>query len=154
MNISFSDEQARPIDGDAVVALAARVLDHEAYPDRTELSITAVTDGAIASLKSEYLGEDAPTDVLSFPIDRLTPGFPPSVDTNGPPLMLGDVVIAPDYIARQASVHGITEGDELALMVVHGILHLMGWDHETDADAEAMEGRERDILALVGVERR
>lgn len=154
MNISFSDEQVRPIDGDALVALAARVLDHEGYPDRTELAITAISDEAIASLKSEHLGEDAATDVLSFPIDELTPGVVPPVDSEGPPLMLGDVVIAPAYIARQASNHGVTERDELALMVVHGILHLMGWDHEDEADAEAMEARERDILSLVGVERR
>lgn len=154
MNISFSDEQSRPIDGDGLVALAGRVLDHEAYPERSELSITAVTDEAIASLKAEYLDEDAPTDVLSFPIDELIPGVPPPVTEDGPPLMLGDIVIAPAFIARQASAHGVTESDELALMVVHGILHLMGWDHEDDADAEAMEGRERDILALVGVERR
>ena len=154
MNISFSDEQARPIDGDALVALAARALGHERYPDRTELSITAVTDDAIASLKAEHLGEDAPTDVLSFPIDDLFPGVPPAVASDGPPLMLGDVVIAPSYIARQAAAHGVSEGDELALMVVHGILHLMGWDHEDETDAEEMEGKERDILALVGVERR
>lgn len=154
MNISFSDEQVRPIDGDALVALSARVLDHEGYPDRTELSITAVSDEAIASLKAEHLGEDAATDVLSFPIDELSPGVAPLVTSEGPPLMLGDVVIAPAYIARQASMHGVTEGDELALMVVHGILHLMGWDHEDEADAEAMEARERDILSLVGVERR
>lgn len=154
VNISFSDEQVRPIDGDALVALAARVLDHEGYPDRTELSITAVSDEAIASLKAEHLGEAAPTDVLSFPIDELTPGVAPTVAADGPPLMLGDVVIAPAYIAGQASAHGVAEQDELALMVVHGILHLMGWDHEVEAEAEAMEQRERDILALVGVERR
>ena len=154
MNVFFSDEQVRPIDGDALVALAARVLRHEGYPDRTELSITAVSDEAIAALKAEHLGEDAPTDVLSFPIDELTPGVAPYVAGDGPPLMLGDVVIAPEYIARQASGHGVSESDELALMVVHGILHLMGWDHEAEAEAELMESRERDILALVGVARR
>lgn len=154
MNVFFADEQARPIDGDALIALARRVLEHERYPDRTEVSITAVPDELIAALKAEHLGIDAPTDVLSFPLDDLTPGVAPSVAPDGPPLMLGDVVIAPSFIAAQAAEHGVAETDELSLMVVHGLLHLMGWDHETDEDAEAMEERERTILSSVGVTRR
>ena len=154
MNITFSDEQTREVDESTIVAVAARVLAHERFPDRTELAITAVTDVAIAALKAEHLGIDEPTDVLSFPIDELTPGQPPSVEPAGPPLLLGDVVIAPDFIARQAAANGVAESDEMALMVVHGVLHLMGWDHENDADAEAMESREREILAAAGVERR
>lgn len=154
MNVSFTDEQTRRIDGDALVSLAVRVLVHESYPEMTELSITAVTDEEIADLKAAHLGERAVTDVLSFPIEDLVPGEAPTVDQDGPPLLLGDVVIAPGYIARQAAVHAVREADELALMVVHGVLHLMGWDHVTDSDAEAMEERERQILALVGVERR
>ena len=154
MNIAFSDEQTRPIDESAIVEVAARVLAHERFPDRTELAITAVTDAAIAALKAEHLGIDEPTDVLSFPIDDLTPGEPPSVEPDGPPLLLGDVVIAPEFIAHQAVDHGVAESDELALMVVHGVLHLMGWDHENDVAAEAMESQERAILAGVGVVRR
>jgi len=154
VSVSFTDEQTKQIDGAALVSLAERVLVHESYPGMTELSITAVTDEAIAELKAAHLGERAVTDVLSFPIDDLVPGHPPTVDQNGPPLLLGDVVIAPGYIARQAAEYEISETDELALMVVHGVLHLMGWDHVTDSDAEAMEERERQILALVGVERR
>ncbi|HVR32526.1 MAG TPA: rRNA maturation RNase YbeY [Acidimicrobiia bacterium] len=154
MNISFSDEQDRQIDSAGLVALATRVLRHEDYPDRAELTITAVTDDVIASLKAEHLGIDEPTDVLSFPIDQLVAARPPVVASDGPPLLMGDVVIAPAYIARQAAEHGVSESDELALMVVHGVLHLMGWDHVVDREAEAMEEREREILAMVGVERR
>lgn len=154
MNVSFSDEQDRQIDSAGLVALAARVLRHEDFPERSELTITAVTDEAIAALKAEHLGIDEPTDVLSFPIDQLEAARPPVVVSDGPPLLLGDVVIAPAFIARQAAEHGVSESDELALMVVHGILHLMGWDHDVDSEAEAMEDREREILAMVGVERR
>jgi len=154
VNVIFSDEQTRTIDGDALVALTRRVLSHERYPDQTEVSITAVSDEVIASLKSEHLGVAEPTDVLSFPIEDLTPGVPPASSAHGPPILLGDVVIAPDFISRQAGEHGVSEDEELLLMVVHGILHLMGWDHEDDAEAEAMEQREREILALVGVDRR
>lgn len=154
MNISFSDEQIRPIDSDALIRLAERTLLHEGYPDRTELSITAVSDDDIAALKAEHLGEHMPTDVLSFPIDEFNPGEAPVCGPDDPPVLLGDVVIAPEFIARQAKLHGVAETDELSLMVVHGILHLMGWDHLTDAEAEAMEERERQVLALVGVDRR
>lgn len=154
MNISFSDEQDRQIDSAGLVAIAARVLRHEDYPERCELTITAVSDDVIASLKAEHLGIDEPTDVLSFPVDQLVAAQPPVVAADGPPLLLGDVVIAPAFIAGQAAEHGVSESDELALMVVHGVLHLMGWDHVVDSEAEAMEEREREILAMVGVERR
>jgi ssRNA-specific RNase YbeY (16S rRNA maturation enzyme) len=68
VNVIFSDEQTRTIDSDALVALTRHVLSHERYPDQTEVSITAVSDEVIASLKSEHLGIAEPTDVLSFPI--------------------------------------------------------------------------------------
>jgi len=154
VSVSFADEQNRPVDEAALIALAKRVLAFEGYPDNTEVSINAVTDEEIAVLKGRHLGVDAPTDVLSFPIESLTPGEPPQASVDGPPPMLGDIVIAPAYIARQAQEHGVTETDELSLMVVHGILHLMGWDHADDDQAEAMEERERQILSQVGVTRR
>jgi probable rRNA maturation factor len=154
VSVSFSDEQNRPVDEAALIALAERVLAFEGYPGDTELSINAVTDEAIAELKARHFGTQAATDVLSFPIESFTPGNPPAASVDGPPPMLGDVVIAPDYIARQADEHGVTESDELSLMVVHGVLHLMGWDHADDEQAEAMEERERQILSLVGVTRR
>ncbi|MEX2279367.1 MAG: rRNA maturation RNase YbeY [Acidimicrobiia bacterium] len=154
MNISFSDEQARQIDESALIEMASQVLTHERYPARTELAITAVTDEAMATLKAEHMGVHEPTDVLSFPIDELTAGQPPTVATDGPPLLLGDIVIAPGVIARQASEHGVSESEELALMIVHGVLHLMGWDHGDDEEAEQMEARERQILALAGMVRR
>lgn len=154
MTVSFSDEQDRPIDGDALVALAERVLSSEGYSSRTEVAITAVTDAAIAALKREHFDVDTPTDVLSFPIDDQRPGVAPVDSVDGPPVLLGDVVIAPSYISRQAAEHDVAESHELALMVVHGLLHLMGWDHAGDDEAGAMEARERAILAQVGVERR
>lgn len=154
MNVSFSDEQTRPIDGAALVSLARRALAFEGYPSQTEVSIIAVTDDAIAELDRQHFGIDSPTDVLSFPIEEFTPGAPPESTGDGPPVLLGDVVIAPAFISRQAAEFGVDEPDELSLMVVHGILHLMGWDHTADDEAEAMEAREREILALVGVDRR
>ena len=68
--------------------------------------------------------------------------------------MLGDVIVAPTYVRRQASDHGVSFEDEMALMVTHGILHLLGYDHVEDEAAEQMESRERELLAKVGRTRR
>jgi len=154
MTVMFSDEHTRPVDGDALVALARDVIRSEGYPASTEVSIRTVTDDVITDLKRTWFSVDAPTDVLSFPIDDLTPGRVPESDPDGPPVLLGDIVLAPDFIGRQARELGVAESDELALMVVHGMLHLMGWDHDSDDEAERMEARERQILADIGVERR
>ena len=149
MNVSFTRGHTADIDDDALVRLARQVIRVEGYPDTTEVS-----DVEMAALKSEHMGVDAPTDVLSFPIDVQQPGVAPIVDPAGPPVMLGDIVLAPDHIGRQAAEHGVALADELGLMVVHGMLHLMGWDHVDDDEAEAMEEREREILESFGLVRR
>lgn len=141
-------------DPDLVRDLAALVLSEEGVGDGTEVTIIAVTEEEIADLNARHLGRRGPTDVLSFPLVPLSPGAPPRADPTGPPLLLGDVVVSPSYVARQAAELGVDPGDELALMVCHGILHLLGYDHVDDADAERMEERERRLLALVGRERR
>jgi probable rRNA maturation factor len=87
-------------------------------------------------------------------VEKLRPGGAPAAAPGGPPLLVGDVVIAPDYVRRQAVEYGTGADDEMALMVAHGILHLLGYDHQEDVDAELMEGRERDILATQGRSRR
>jgi probable rRNA maturation factor len=87
-------------------------------------------------------------------LEELIPGLVPDIDANGPPLSLGDVVIAPSYVQLQADDHDVTFEDEMALMVTHGILHLLGYDHTEDEDAERMEARERQLLALAGRTRR
>jgi probable rRNA maturation factor len=155
MNVQITDEH--PTSGVdrvdlnrwAVVTLAA-----EGYPDTTEVSLTLVGDDQIALWNQTALGKDGPTDVLSFPVELLAPGVVPEVDVDGPPLLIGDVVIAPDFVRRQAEDLGVDPLDEMALMVTHGILHLLGYDHTNDVQAELMENRERDILQLVGRSRR
>jgi probable rRNA maturation factor len=82
------------------------------------------------------------------------PGVVPDQDSNGPPLIIGDVIVAPGYVGRQAAENDVEFEDEMALMVAHGILHLLGYDHIDDADAELMERREVELLSLVGVTRR
>lgn len=155
MTVLVSDEHpSSGVDPDHLRRLAEAVLSAEGFPPETELSITLVGDDEMASWNSRALGKSGPTDVLSFPVEPFRPGDVPTSVPDGPPLLIGDVVIAPDYVRRQADQYGIGVDDEIALMVAHGILHLLGYDHQDDADAELMENRERDILASQGRNRR
>jgi probable rRNA maturation factor len=105
----------------------------------------------MAELNAAYMGEEGPTDVLSFPIEDFSAGA--VGEPGGPPLLLGDVIICPSVVRSNAAAAAVAFEDEMALMVVHGILHLLGRDHVVDADAELMEQREREILAMVGRKR-
>ncbi|HEY5686524.1 MAG TPA: rRNA maturation RNase YbeY [Acidimicrobiia bacterium] len=154
MTVNVIDDQDRSFDRESLVSLAEMVLASEGFPSETGVDITAVTDVAIEQLHVTHMGLAGPTDVLSFPLEALTRGEVPEIRAGQAPIHLGDVVLAPDYIARQAERLDVAFADEMALMVVHGILHLMGWDHEDDAEAEQMEARERALLAKVGVDRR
>jgi probable rRNA maturation factor len=152
MDITFADEQDDPLPQLDVVALAHTVLQAEGLPDSTELSIAFVDSQKMTELNHEYMGKHGPTDVLSFPIEDFSASSMPA-DSDGPPLLLGDVVICPAVVRGNAAAAQVAFADEMALMVVHGILHLLGRDHVIDAEAELMEQREREILALVGRER-
>jgi probable rRNA maturation factor len=148
------DHPSSGVDPEHLRRLAEAVLSAEGFPTLTELSITLVEDDEMASWNSRALGNSGPTDVLSFPVEAFRPGDVPSFLPDGPPLLIGDIVIAPDYVRRQAARNGVEMDDEISLMVAHGILHLLGYDHQDDADAELMETRERDILASQGRSRR
>jgi probable rRNA maturation factor len=107
-----------------------------------ELSLSLVRDPAIRELKREYFGIDAATDVLSFPAG----------DFPGPgPRPLGDIVISLDTARRSAKELNTTLEHELALYLAHGLLHLLGFDHQSPKDARAMEKRERKLLGHAGM---
>ena len=155
MTVLVSDEHpSSGIDPEHLRSLAEAVLSAEGFPPEAEVAITLVDDDEMASWNSRALGKSGPTDVLSFPVETFRPGSVPPTVPEGPPLLVGDVVIAPDYIRRQADQLGMKVDDEMALMVAHGVLHLLGYDHQDDADAELMENRERVILASQGRGRR
>ena len=127
------------VDLDRLARLLADVLTREGVAAHAEASLTLVDPGPIAQLKAEHLdGDGAPTDVLSFPIDGL--------DGDETSWMVGDVVLCPSVAAAQAGEHAGSLGDELALLVVHGGLHLTGWDHADDEDRRAMWIRERALM--------
>lgn len=154
MSVFLADEQTEQVGLDELRALAESVLRHEGYPEQAEVTILLVSEPEMASYNQKFLDREGPTDVLAFPLEELRPGRVPDHDRRGPPLMLGDVIVAPSYVRRQAAELGVTFEDEIALMVTHGILHLLGYDHVEDDDAEQMESKERELLAKVGKTRR
>lgn len=109
-----------------------------------EISILLADDSAVQQLNREHRGQDRPTNVLSFPIGAADAGV-------SSPVMLGDVVLACGVVAREAAAQGKPVAAHLRHLVVHGVLHLLGYDHETDPDAEAMESLEVEILQSLAI---
>jgi probable rRNA maturation factor len=131
------------VDVDRWADLAEAVLAGEGVGGEGELSLLFVGEDRMAELNEQYLGESGPTDVLSFPLD--------AEETPEPTRLLGDVVICPAVAARNAPAHTGTYEDEVALLVVHGVLHVLGMDHAEADEAAAMRERERFHLAHAGV---
>lgn len=150
MSVFLAYEQTGELDATPLRRLAEFVVREEGYPAETEAALLFVEDDEMSSYNSRFLDRTGPTDVLAFPVEDFTPGVAPEHDPFGPPLLIGDVIIAPGYVRRQADQIGVTFEDEMALMVTHGILHLLGYDHIDDGDAERMENRERELLAMAG----
>jgi probable rRNA maturation factor len=161
IEVFAADEQAdRPVDTLRWVRLAEAILEEEGVRGEAELSMLFVDEQAMTDLNKRFLGKDGPTDVLAFPIDdedvveggrspdSLGPGPGVDPETSDPPNLLGDVVVCPAVAARNAPDHAGTYDDEMALLVVHGILHILGMDHIDNEEAEAMEQRERELLEL------
>lgn len=159
VEVFAADEQHdQPVDTLRLVRLAEAILADEGVRGDAELSVLFVDEGSIAELNKKFLGKDGPTDVLAFPIDEepTESGRSPDSGGSGPgftgeveeaPTLLGDVVICPAVAHRNAPEHAGSYDDEMALLVVHGVLHLLGMDHLDDDEAEEMEARERELLA-------
>ncbi len=128
-----------------VADLATFTLTQEALPDTTEVSISFVDNDEIARLNEAYRGHEGPTDVLSFPCDIDEDDDMPQSSAE-PVLVLGDIIIAPDVALAQTETFGTTFEQELSLLLVHGLLHLCGYDHIEDEDALLMQARERALL--------
>jgi probable rRNA maturation factor len=116
-------------------------------PERHEISLLACDGARIAALNAEFRGKARPTNVLSWPAFE---GAPP-VPGAGEPLFLGDLAMAFDTCAAEAAEAGFPLAEHAAHLVVHGVLHLLGHDHEDDTQAEAMEALERKALASMGL---
>ncbi len=110
-----------------------------------EVSVLLADDVTVARLNRDYRGKDRPTNVLSFPADA------PDWEGMSAPRLLGDVVVALETTTREAIAAGQPPAEHLAHLLVHGTLHLLGFDHETEAAAEQMESREVELLAGLGI---
>ena len=120
---------------------ANAVLNYEGLAEQ-EVTIRFTDEAESQSLNHEYRGKDKPTNVLSFPFEA-----PPGIEIN----LLGDLVICAPVISREAEEQHKDVSNHYAHMTVHGLLHLMGYDHIDDAEAEEMESKEIDILAHLGI---
>ena len=123
-------------------AAASRV---ETRHHNAELSVLLCDDETIARLNTHWRGKEKPTNVLSFPAPSQQGAAP------NESIPLGDIAIAYETLVREAEENGKTASDHLSHLVVHGFLHLLGYDHHMDDEAERMERLERDILARIGI---
>ena len=134
---------------DEVCAIAAHVLTAEGVERDVEISLSYVDEDEMHDLNRQWRDIDRTTDVLSFECDSAFDEDIPLDEV----LELGDIILAPEVIARQAPGFGNAPADECRLMLVHGLLHLLGYDHIEDDEAEEMEAREDALLRELAVQR-
>jgi probable rRNA maturation factor len=135
--------EAEDIARRAIAAAAASIADIRC--GKAELSVLFCDDETIAVLNGRWRGKEMPTNVLSFP------ALPLQGSATYEKTPLGDIAISYETLVREACESGKTPSAHLAHLVVHGFLHLLGYDHQTDDEAERMERLERDILARIGI---
>ena len=142
MPVFLADEQGLEVDAEDLLALARTVLADRRVPEDMEVSLLLVDETTIAGLNAEHLGHEGPTDVLAFPMDE--PGESPPAG----PAVLGDVVLCPAVARAQAVEHRVAPQDELRLLTVHGLLHLLGMDHAEPDEEREMTALTRRLLDL------
>lgn len=153
MSIEVNDEsgEAGAVDGERLAALARFVLDRMKVHPQAELSVIAVDVDTMSALHERWMDEEGPTDVLSFPMDELRPG---TDDEEPDPGLLGDVVLCPAVAAEQAVAAGHSTAAELDLLLTHGILHLLGYDHAEPDEEREMFGLQTSLLEGWSTEQR
>lgn len=153
VDIQIDDRFADAVDPALIERAVAAVLAAEAVAEPIELSVLISDDDELHELNRAYRGVDAPTDVLSFGDDDADDG-PAFVRPPGTPRYLGDLAISYERAVAQAAEYGHSRERELAYLAVHGVLHLLGYDHERGpADAAAMRAREEAIMQQIGLVR-
>ncbi len=139
MTVDVLNESGVEVDVAALTSLCRFVMRRMRLHPQTEMTLRLVDPETIATLNEQWMGKKGPTDVLSFPMDELTPG------REGPePGYLGDIALCPQVAEQQAPAAGHDRDDEMALLAVHGILHLLGYDHaepEEHAEMFGIQGR-------------
>ncbi|WP_274630493.1 rRNA maturation RNase YbeY [Arvimicrobium flavum] len=136
---------AETVLGELAEAATGAVLEELGIAGESELSLMFTDDASIRTLNAEWRGKDKPTNVLSFPASPVRKG------SKQLPPMLGDVILAFETVEREATLEDKPFDHHLSHLLVHGLLHLLGYDHETDEDAEEMEALERRVLARLAI---
>jgi probable rRNA maturation factor len=154
LNIDFMDETNKV--KSSHIEQVEKLLNYAAQKENveagSELSVTFVTNDRIQEINREYRDKDKPTDVISFAMEELGEGET-EIAGEGIPRVLGDIIISIQRTEEQAGEYGHSFERELGFLAVHGFLHLLGYDHETDEEEREMFGRQKDILDEYGLTR-
>ena len=143
MTIEITNESEIEVELDLTRSLAEHVLAALKLHPAVDLGVIFVDEEPMTELHVKWLDEPGPTDVLSFPMDELRPG---SAELPSPEGVLGDVVICPQVAARQAETAGHATINEILLLLTHGILHLVGFDHAEPEEEREMFALQRELL--------
>ena len=141
MSIEIANESGADVDTDAILDCSRHALDEMGVNPLAELSVLLVDVAYMAELNHRWMGGEGATDVLAFPMEEGTIDPGPNEIPGGEPTLLGDVVLCPEVAATQAAAAGHSTADELHMLTVHGVLHLLGYDH-------AEPDEEREMFAL------
>jgi probable rRNA maturation factor len=144
VTVDLNNESGLEVDSPGLVRLATFALDQLRIHPQAELSVLCVDEDTMTAYHEKYMGEPGPTDVLSFPMDELRP---PGEEDEPPIGLLGDIVLCPAVTDRQAREHGRTAAAEAEYLLMHGILHLLGYDHADDDERSEMFGLKDRVLA-------
>ncbi|MFC3849941.1 rRNA maturation RNase YbeY [Corynebacterium hansenii] len=147
MSIEVFNESGRGVSEESLIDVARYALGRMDVHPAAELSIHLVDEPTIEDLHIRWLDLPGPTDVMSFPMDELTPGSGHPEAPQPGPSMLGDIVLCPDFAARQAEKAGHPLSHELVLLTVHGLLHLLGYDHIEPDEERRMFALQNGLLA-------
>ncbi|PQM52095.1 MULTISPECIES: rRNA maturation RNase YbeY [Mycolicibacter] len=145
MSIEVSNESGLDVSEVELISVAKFVLAKMDVNPGAELSMVLLDTAAMADLHMRWMDLPGPTDVMSFPMDELEPGGRPDAPEPGPS-MLGDIALCPEFAAEQAAAAGHSLGQELALLTVHGVLHLLGYDHAEPDEEKEMFALQRRLL--------
>ncbi|MDO4806079.1 MAG: rRNA maturation RNase YbeY [Coriobacteriales bacterium] len=143
-NVAYEEDVPCALQEEEICAICELVLREEGVQRACYVSVSTVDEARMQELNNEWRQQDRATDVISLECER--PDDPELAKDE--PCELGDIVLAPTYIARQAASFGTTPADETRLLLIHGMLHLLGYDHMSDDEAAVMEAREDELLAM------
>ena len=146
MSVEVNNESGVAIDERALTQLGRFVLDALRIDPLAELSVLLVDPDTMAALHQQWMDLPGPTDVMAFPMDDLDISRGPGDDADAAPTLLGDVVICPQFAAKQAAAAGHSLEQELAVLCTHGVLHLLGYDHAEPEDEKVMFGLTDELL--------